>query len=190
MNKTNKKILRKIIIIILTLIALVSFGSDTVQAKTTKSVSRTYTDNTGRNQWRFVFVYCNEKWTPSKAITGQPVKGIYCKKGDGLFWYDNGKGTFCTLSFNIGGKYGTVGISVPLGCVSSNGYGQFCAAPKNGYYKIYVRKNIKPTIIYIQRRSYRYNYPYGYKWTKWSTSVYKTKYIVVQARPTIKMVAK
>lgn len=159
--------------------------------------STTYTDSTGRNQWRYIYWTGDETWTKYKALGEQPTKGTYCKKGNGLFWYDKG-GVAAELNISVGfsGTYkkfsvgSSLDFSVSLGKKGTVKKGMLCKASSSGYYKLYVKKKIKPSAVYIQKRSYVYDYPYGYKWTQWSTGVYSKKYKVIQVRPLMKKISK
>ena len=134
-------------------------------------------------QWRFIFIDKDPKWTKLKTIQGQPKNGTYLKSGDSLFYGENG-GKKVDISFGVGlsaqyeGVSASVTFSIPMGKAYDTYYGKALKAHKDGYYVIKAKKYIKPHIQLIQYR-YRKN---GETWGKWSTpTVYNKSYEVLQS---------
>lgn len=149
----------------------------TVSASSTVK-SPIYTIDNGNTQYQFIYYTGDKTWTANKAIAGQPTDGTYLKKGDGLFYYTSG-GNSASISIGANFGAGSVSISIPLGKLSSStNVGGVLYASSKGYYKIYMKKQVTPKVVYYRQRKRIYNYPQGYVWTDWSTKVYSTSYEV------------
>ena len=127
-----------------------------VYGKDVTTCSGIYSYPTNDNeQWRFIYVVKDPQWTPLKVVPGQPTNGTYVEKGNFLFYGESG-GESVTISFGVslGPQYANasanVGISIPLGTVSYLGQG--FKAKKSGRYLIKVKKEVQPTITFIQYR--------------------------------------
>lgn len=179
MNKNIKKLF-----VIITTFVIICSQSVMVSAYT-KSVSETYRYPTdSRHEWRFVTITGSDsdaKWTKYHYISGQPKKGTWLKKGDLMFYQSNG-GSNSSLSFTVGYGFASVSLDIPIGKISSTSYGVAKQAQKKGWYKIKLKKLVKPIVVYKQSRSYQYSYPRGYSWTEWSTSIYSKKNVVLQEK--------
>ena len=96
-----------------------------------------------------------------------------------MLYYSDAGGKTASVSFGIsfGTAYAnastTVSFDVPLGKPAGS-YGKCLVAHKNGYYVIRAKKEIKPTIQFIQ-----YRYKRNGKWQSWTKpKVYSKKYTV------------
>lgn len=89
------------------------------------------------------------KETARKEVDGQPKNGTSLKKGDYLY-YGESKGTNQSLSVSVGGGYGSVSISVPLGKNSSKSSGHALRIPHKGKWKITGKKQYKLTVYTVQ----------------------------------------
>ena len=147
-----------------------------VYGKDVTTCSGIYSYSTNDNeQWRFIYVVKDPQWTPLKVEPGQPTNGTYVEKGNFLFYGESG-GESVTISFGVslGPQYANasanVGISIPLGTVSYLGQG--FKAKKSGRYLIKVKKEVQPTITFIQYRRKVNNC-----WSEWGKpQVYSTRY--------------
>lgn len=156
-------------------------------AKDSTSTSYPFSYPTRPNeQWRFITVVKDSKWTKLTTVQGQPTKGTYLRKGDSLFYGESG-GKKASISFGVGlgvkfaNVSANVSFSVPLGKAHSSYFGKALKANKSGYYLIKAKKNIKPTIVFIQYRHKKNN-----KWGTWEkASFYSKDYKVIQSYSTL-----
>ena len=134
-------------------------------------------------QWRFIDIDKEPRWTKLKTIEGQPKNGTYLKRGDALFYGENG-GKKVNISFGIGlsakyeGLNASVSFSIPMGKAYNTYYGKALKADKNGYYVIKAKKYIKPHIQLIQYRRRKSTESWG-KWDE--PKVHDKKYEALQS---------
>ncbi len=118
---------------------------------------------------------CNVMIIPVYGKDVTTCSGTYVEKGNFLFYGESG-GESVTISFGVslGPQYANasanVGISIPLGTVLYLGQG--FKAKKSGRYLIKVKKEVQPTITFIQYRRKVNN-----SWSEWGKpQVYSTRY--------------
>ena len=135
------------------MVVLLTTMSTSVYAKDRISYGKAYSYPTNDlEQWRFIFIDKDPKWTKLKTIQGQPKNGTYLKSGDSLFYGENG-GKKVDISFGVGlsaqyeGVSASVTFSIPMGKAYDTYYGKALKAHKDGYYVVVIKDNYDFIII-------------------------------------------
>jgi hypothetical protein len=184
-----RKGMKKRLLIILMALVISDISSIPVYAKDSVSYSSAYARPTKSDeQWRFITVVKDPLWTKLVTVEGQPTKGTYLKKGDSLFYGENG-GKSIPISVGVTiAKVVSVGVgfNIPMGKAYNTYYGKSLKADKSGYYIIKAKKKIQPTIKFIQYRHKQNGYLQNGKWGSWEKAKYYGKnYKVVKAYSTL-----
>lgn len=110
------------------------------------------------------------KWVTGYA-SGIPSGGVYFEYG-GSFYYEPTGGNIKDVTIGFGGKYGSVGFSVPLGKRSSKVTAYVADVPAKGFYKLKVKNNYQFQAYIIYKKVW--NDAGTYTWQKFSSGKTKT----------------
>ncbi len=110
------------------------------------------------------------KWVSGYA-GGIPSEGLYVEYGGGFF-YEPEDGPLKEISIAFGGKYGSVGFSVPLGRRTAKVSAYIANVPAKGFYKLKVENCYEFQAYIIYKKVW--NDAGTYTWKKFSTGKIKT----------------